>query len=112
MTQAFEAKALPLVADDDGVIRVAGTRVQLETVVVAFDTGATAEEIAQKYTSLNLADVYAVISYVLGNEAAVRDYVAKRTESARDLHAEVERSAPADGIRQRLLARRQQANGA
>jgi uncharacterized protein (DUF433 family) len=112
MTQVFVAKAPPLVADDDDVIRVAGTRVQLETVVVAFDAGATPEEIAQQYTSLNLADVYAVISYVLGNEAAVRDYVAKRTDSARGLRAEVERSAPADGIRQRLLARRQQAGGA
>jgi hypothetical protein len=85
--------------------------VQLETVVVAFDAGATAEEIAQQYTSLDLADVYAVISYVLANEAAVRDYVAMRTESGRALRAEVERSRPADGIRQRLLARRQQAGG-
>lgn len=100
-----------MVADEDGVIRVAGTRVQLESVVVAFDAGASAEEIAQQYTSLDLADVYAVISYVLGNEAAVRDYVAKRTESARTLRAEVERSVPLDGIRQRLLARRQQASG-
>ncbi len=112
MTQAFVAKAPPLVADDDGVIRVAGTRVQLETIVVAFDAGATAEEIAQQYTSLDLADVYAVISYVLGDEAAVRDYVAKRTESARALRAEVERSTPPDGIRQRLLSRRQRASGA
>jgi uncharacterized protein (DUF433 family) len=111
MTQAFVAKAPPLVADEDGVIRVAGTRVQLETVVVAFDAGATAEEIAQQYTSLDLADVYAVISYFLGNEAAIRDYVAKRTEAARALRTEVERSMPADGIRHRLLARRQQASG-
>ena len=112
MTQAFEAKAPPLVADEDGVIRVAGTRVQLETVVVAFDAGATAEEIVQQYTSLDLADVYAVISYVLGNEATVRDYVTMRSESARALRAEIERSVPADGIRQRLLARRQQAGDA
>jgi uncharacterized protein (DUF433 family) len=112
MTQAFVAKAPPLVADQDGVIRVAGTRVQLETVVVAFDAGATAEEIAQQYTSLDLADVYAVISYTLGNEAEVRDYVARRTESARALRAEVEYSTPTDGIRQRLLARRQQNGGA
>ena len=112
MTQAFVAKAPPLVADEAGVIRVAGTRVQLETVVVAFDAGATAEEIAQQYTSLDLADVYAVISYLLGNEAAVRRYVAKRMESARALRAEIEHAAPSDGIRQRLLARRQQAGGA
>ncbi|HEX3851085.1 MAG TPA: DUF433 domain-containing protein [Polyangiaceae bacterium] len=109
MTQAFVAKAPPLVADEDGVIRVTGTRVQLETLVGAFDAGATAEEIAQQYTSLDLADVYAVISYVLGNEAVVRDYVAKRAEVAQALRADIERSTPSDGIRQRLLAR--QVNG-
>jgi uncharacterized protein (DUF433 family) len=109
VTQAFVAKAPPLVAGEDGVIRVTGTRVQLETVVGAFDAGATAEEIAQQYTSLELADVYAVISYVLGNEAVVRDYVAKRAEVAQAVRADVERSMPSDGIRQRLLAR--QVNG-
>jgi uncharacterized protein (DUF433 family) len=112
MTQVFPAKAPPLVADDDGVIRVAGTRVQLESVVLAFDAGATAEEIAQQYPSLDLADVYAVISYLLGNEAVVRDYVAQRVASASALRIEIERSSPRDAIRQRLLARRQQADGA
>ncbi|HKY38393.1 MAG TPA: DUF433 domain-containing protein [Polyangiaceae bacterium] len=112
MTQAFVAKAPPLVADEDGVIRVAGTRVQLETIVLAFDAGATAEEIVQQYPSLELADVYAVISYLLGNEAVVRDYVAQRVASAKALRIEIERSSPTDGIRQRLLARRQQAGGA
>jgi uncharacterized protein (DUF433 family) len=73
MTRAFVAKAPPLVANEDGVIRVAGTRVQLETIVVAFDAGATAEDVAQQYASLELADVYSVISYLLDNEASVRD---------------------------------------
>ena len=48
---------------------------------------------------------------MLANEAAVRDYVARRTESARALRVEVEHSMPTDGIRERLLARRQQAGG-
>jgi hypothetical protein len=38
----------------------------------------------------------------------VRDYVAHRAESARALRVEVEHSTPINGIRQRLLARRQQ----
>ena len=112
MTQAFVAKAPPLVANEDGVIRVAGSRVQLETIVVAFDAGATAEEIAQQYTSLDLADVYSVISYVLDNEASVRDYVAQRAKFVQVLREEVEHGTPTNGLRQRLLARRQQAGGA
>ncbi|GEM_PF-682327 len=103
---AFAARPPPLVADDDGVVRITGTRLQLETLVLAFDAGATAEEIAQQYTSVELADVYAVISYVLTNEAAVRDYVAKRVNSAQALRTVIEGSMPSDGIRQRLLARR------
>jgi uncharacterized protein (DUF433 family) len=112
MTQAFVAKAPPLVADENGVIRVAGTRVQLEVIVLAFDAGATAEEIVQQYPSLALGDVYAVISYLLGNEAGVRDYVAQRVASANALRIEIEVGSPTGSIRQRLLARRQQASGA
>ena len=37
-----------LVTRPDGVIRVTGTRVQLETIVLAFDAGATAEELVQQ----------------------------------------------------------------
>jgi uncharacterized protein (DUF433 family) len=112
MTQAFVAKAPPLVADDDGVIRVAGTRVQLEVIVLAFDAGATVEEMVQQYPSLELADAYSVISYLLGNEAVVRDYVAQRVASTNALRIEIERGSATGSIRQRLLARRQQASGA
>jgi uncharacterized protein (DUF433 family) len=35
---------------------VAGTRVTLDTIVAAFDAGATAEEISQQYSSMPLAD--------------------------------------------------------
>jgi uncharacterized protein (DUF433 family) len=43
----------------------------LETIVTAFDAGATAEEIAQQYASVDLASVYAVISYVLDHREEV-----------------------------------------
>jgi hypothetical protein len=46
-----------------------------------------------------------------GRKSAIRDYVAKRAEAARVLRTEVERDMPANGIRQRLLARQQQASG-
>ena len=52
MSLAIEAPRVPLETSEDGVIRVAGTRVTLQTVVIAFRQGATAEEIAQQYSSL------------------------------------------------------------
>jgi len=48
----------PLQATEDGVVRVGGTRVTLDTVVTAFEEGATAEEIVQHYPALRLAATY------------------------------------------------------
>ncbi len=104
--QAFQAKPPPLETGADGVIRIVGTRVALETVVTAFDAGATAEEIAQQYASIGLASVYAVISYVLDHRGEVDAYVMRRREAAAQVKADVEASMPADGMRARLLARR------
>ena len=61
MILAAAAEPIPLEFTADGVIRVGGTRVPLETVVQVFDSGATPEEIAQDFPVLRLGDVYAVI---------------------------------------------------
>ncbi len=104
--QAFEAKPPPLTTGPDGVVRVTGTRVSLETIVTAFDAGATAEEIAQQYASVDLASVYAVISYVLDHRGEVDEYVAGRRGAAAEMRGEVEARFPPAGVRARLLARR------
>jgi Protein of unknown function (DUF433) len=44
---------------------VRGTRVTLDAIVIAFHAGATAEEIAQKFPTVTLADVYQVIAHYL-----------------------------------------------
>jgi hypothetical protein len=43
------AELIPLHVDANGVIRVSGTHVPLDTLVSAFSEGATAEEITQQY---------------------------------------------------------------
>jgi uncharacterized protein (DUF433 family) len=109
--QAFEAKPPPLHEDGDGNLRVAGTRVSLDSVVIAFDTGATAEEIVHKYPTLDLASVYEVLAYLLRNRETVDEYLAKRQGQAAELRAEIEKRSPPDGFRARLLARRDAARG-
>lgn len=47
----------------EGVIRVAGTRVSLESVVRAFQDGATPEEICLDFPSLDLAKIDSVLAY-------------------------------------------------
>jgi len=106
--QAFDAPTLPLIEDESGVIRFVGTRVQLETVVTAFDCGATPEEIVQDYPALELPAVYAAIAYVLHNRPRIDIYMVERDAQAVALRAQREARGPSSvGLRQRLLARAQ-----
>ena len=74
-TLQIQPLSLSLTLSKDGVARVGGTRVTLDTVVRAFTRGATAEEITQQYPSLSLPDVYVIISYYLQNREEVDKYL-------------------------------------
>jgi uncharacterized protein (DUF433 family) len=100
------AERPPLATDSAGVVRVAGTRVTLDTVVAAFHDGASAEEIAEQYPSLQLSDVYAVIGYYLRCKTEVHEYLAAREDHATDVRDENEARFSPVGVRSRLLARR------
>ena len=97
---------VPWQMGDDGVCRVGGTRVRLDTVITAFNQGSAAEEIQLKYPSLRLTDIYGVLAYYLWNQAEVDAYLRERTAQEALTRSQVERQFPSDGIRERLLARR------
>ena len=96
----------PLRTDADGIVRIAETRVTLDTVVTAFEEGATAEEIAQQYPTLALADVYAVIGYYLRQHDEVAAYLQERQRQATAVRQQNETRFDPQGIRTRLLVRR------
>ncbi len=104
--QAFSPQLPPLHEDEHGVIRVGGSRVSLESVVIAFDRGASAEEIIESYPSLQLADVYATLAFVLTNRSVVDEYLERRKAHVDEVRAEVEQRFPAQGLRARLVSRR------
>ena len=106
--ETLVAEPPPLYMTDEGVVRVTGTRVSLDTVIGAFQNGCTAEQIVYKYPSLHLADVYAVLSYYLRHQEAVEAYLAQQRQASKDVQREVEERFPPAGVRERLLARRRQ----
>jgi uncharacterized protein (DUF433 family) len=110
MNPTIPPETFPLALDSDGVVRISGTRVTLDTVVEAFLEGATAEEIVQQYPSLELADVYSVISYYLKRRSEVDEYLKTRTAEAQEVRHQNESRHDPTGVRARLLARR--GNGA
>ena len=112
MSLAIEQpQPVPLDADHDGVIRVRGTRITLDTVVEAFRHGATAEEIIQQYPTLSLADVYSVLGYFLRHEADVSAYLADRAAVRAVVRRDNEQRFDPQGVRDRLVARQPAGNG-
>ena len=99
---------VPIAKDQDGVIRVSGTRVPLETVIGAFMDGANPEEIVLSYTSLPLADVYQVIAYYLRNKQKVDAYLEQVRVQEEEALKTIEARWNQVGIRERLLARQRQ----
>jgi uncharacterized protein (DUF433 family) len=108
MISTPHAEPVPIDMGDDGMIRVGGTRVTLQTVVYAFRRGATAEAIVEQYPVLSLPDVYLVIGYYLQHQADVDEYVRTQEALAEQVRQENERRIPNDPLRARLLARLEQ----
>ncbi len=100
-----QTERIPLAEDGSGVIHVAGTRVTLDTLAEAFQEGATAEEMAQQYPSLSLADVYSVIGYLLRHQTEVAAYLDARAAQRHIIRLENEGRFNPQGVRARLLAR-------
>lgn len=80
----------------EGDIRLKGTRVGIETVLEDFFNGSGPEEIAIRYRSLTLEQVYATITYYLHNRERIdaymqawRDYTDRASEEADENPPEV-----------------------
>ena len=106
MSVVVSTSEVKLTKTEAGVIRIGDSRVSLDTVIVAFGQGATPEQIVEDYDSLELGEVYAVISYYLQNREEVENYLAKRKVQRERLRREIESRSNPQGIRERLLARR------
>ncbi|MBD2160184.1 DUF433 domain-containing protein [Limnothrix sp. FACHB-708] len=98
-------ETVPLAIDATGVIRVGGTRVTLDTIILAFLEGNLAEEIQEQYPSLQLADIYSVLGYYLRHRSEVDDYLRSRSNLAVTVQQRIEATDNPVGLRDRLLAR-------
>lgn len=74
-----------LCPDTEGGWRLAGSRVSLDSVIQAFRTGATPEEICQDFPTLTLAQVYGTIAYYLEHRDQVDAYLQDQQQTAGQL---------------------------
>ncbi len=97
---------IKLTKTEAGVLRIGDSRVSLDTVIIAFGQGATPEQIVEDYDSLELGEVYAVISYYLQNREEVENYLSKRKVKRENLRRQIESRSNPNGIHEKLLSRR------
>lgn len=97
-----------LVRLPEGVIRVTGTRVSLDSVVLAFHDGATPEEICLDFPSLDLAKVYSVLAYYLTHREIVDVYLLTQHRFVETTRRELEahQSPFLTELRRRVAAKR------
>jgi uncharacterized protein (DUF433 family) len=101
----FEATPVPLRMNEHGIIMVGRTRVPLDTVIHAFCRGETPEEIVQAFTTLDLVDVYTIISYYLRHRPEIDTYLERRRQEREARYREIDANFDQVGFRERLLAR-------
>lgn len=89
-------------------VRIANTRVSLQSVIVAFHQGATAEEIVRRYPTLKLDDVEAVLSDYLRHRTEIDQYLQALERESFELQREIEARFNPQGFRDHLLARKAQ----
>ena len=61
-------------------MRVAESRVMLDSVIAGFQQGLSAETIQQQYPALRLEDVYGAIAYYLGHRDEVEKYLERQQQ--------------------------------
>lgn len=75
-------------------IRVKGTRVGIETVLDDYLNGSSPEEIAARYRTLTLEQIYATITYYLHNQEKIDAYLARWRAYAEAAWQEQQRNPP------------------
>lgn len=97
-----------IVTDNDGTIRIKGSRVSLDSIVHQFKLGATAEQIQEDFPSLSLREVYGAIYFYLDNEEEIEKYLERQEEKEDATKQFIDTHFDSSVLRERIRARRQQ----
>ena len=97
-----------LTRTSEGVLRITGTRIDLDSVIQAFRDGATPEEMCQDFPSLPLAQVYSLLAFYLNQQDAVDAYLVEQAQASTIISQELQATHAAflTDLRHRLTARR------
>jgi uncharacterized protein (DUF433 family) len=105
MPLTLQADPLPLHVDEFGTIRVGKSRVSLELLIHAHQDGQSAEQMARRFDTIELADIHAVLAYYLRHKEEVEDYLSRREAEAEAIRHKIESTLTQRISREELKAR-------
>ena len=99
---------IPLTQDDNGTIRVKGSRITIDTLVAAYLQGDTVGDIHEGFPSVSPEKIEKIISWYLANRSELDEYIRQRDEEAEILRREIESEPGYIALREKLLRRKAQ----
>lgn len=106
-TLTFEPRSVPLRIDDTGTVRVAATRVTLDSVLTRHREGLSPEQILECYPTLLLSDIREVIEFCDTQRDMVDAYMAEREREGDEIEAAWRAAWDVDAYAQSLIDRRE-----
>ncbi|MBE9037069.1 DUF433 domain-containing protein [aff. Roholtiella sp. LEGE 12411] len=101
----FKVSAPPFRWDEAGGIRIGQSRVTLDSLLAAYHSGSTPEEIAVQYSVLHLEDIYSAIAYYLSHRQEIDSYLEQRHRKSQQQRSEFGKQYNLANLRHRLLDR-------
>jgi uncharacterized protein (DUF433 family) len=109
MTKVENTLTVPFTVTEFGTIRIADSRVSLDSIVHNYKLGATAEQIAYSFPSLKLKDIHLAIAYYLTHRDEVEEYLHQQKNESealiQQLESDPEYLKRSTELRDRILAR-------
>ena len=109
MTKVENTLTVPFTITEFGTIRIADSRVSLDSVVHNYKLGATAEQIAYSFPSLKLQDIHLAIAYYLTHRDEIEEYMRQQKAESeallQQLESDPEYLKRSSELRDRILAR-------
>jgi uncharacterized protein (DUF433 family) len=96
------------IEERDGNYYIAGTRISLDSIALAFRRGESPETICQNFELLSLEEVYGAIAYYLAHQAEIDGYLIRQGEKWADGRANSE-PLPVN-LREKLMRARDELN--
>lgn len=108
MTAIEAVQPVPLTHTPEGLIRVTGTRVTLDSILHKYKQDTSPEEIIDCFPAVSLWQVHAILAYYLNHQAELDGYLQEQDEAAaiqKQFEADPKYQADLVAFRERLMQR-------